>query len=156
MVRKKYFVLGWPEQLRRDKSLLYRHKEPNKPNKTNKEGPLSLVLFESQFFHSFNSQQGPPLSGLSNYSIDKCACNCGGRKLYQIIYVDVQERTCYRNDKIFALKVMSTETGLTERGISRWILIKEWDAEIFQIIPPVLHAVRALQGIRAPSCNCLI
>jgi hypothetical protein len=44
-------------------------------------------------------------------------------KLYEIIYVDVHERTCYKNEKI--LKVMSTETSLAERVISRWVLIKE-------------------------------
>jgi hypothetical protein len=41
---------------------LYRHDKPNKPTK---EGPLSFVLFESPIDFIFNSQQCPPLSGLS-------------------------------------------------------------------------------------------
>ncbi len=39
------FVLGWLEQPGQDKNLLYRHDEPNEPTK--------------------DSQQGPPVSGLS-------------------------------------------------------------------------------------------
>jgi len=58
---KKYFVLGWPEEPRQDKSLVYRHDEPNEPTK---ECPLLVPIH-----HCFNSQQGPPLSGLSGYYI---------------------------------------------------------------------------------------
>ncbi len=38
---KKYFVLGWPEQPKQDKNLLYRHDEPNEPTK---EGAPSFIL----------------------------------------------------------------------------------------------------------------
>jgi hypothetical protein len=50
-VRKTYFVLGWPEQPRQDKRLLYRHKELKEPTK---EGPLSFVLLRP---HSAQFQQ---------------------------------------------------------------------------------------------------
>ncbi len=46
MVGKKHFVLGLPEQQSQDKSLLYRHDEPNEPIR---EGTLPFVLFESPF-----------------------------------------------------------------------------------------------------------
>ncbi len=46
MVREKYLVLGRLEQPRLNKNILYRHDKPNKPAK---EGPLSLVLFDSPF-----------------------------------------------------------------------------------------------------------
>ncbi len=42
----KYFALGWLEQPRLNKNLLYRHDESNKQTK---EGPLLLVFFESPF-----------------------------------------------------------------------------------------------------------
>ncbi len=54
---KKYFVLGWPEQPRQDKSFLYRHDELNEP--TNK-GPLSFVLFESPFTSVSTISRGHP------------------------------------------------------------------------------------------------
>ncbi len=59
-VRKKIFYSGLIRAARQDKSLLYRHDEPNE---LTKEGPLAFVLFESPFTSvSFNSPQGPPLS----------------------------------------------------------------------------------------------
>ncbi len=53
---QRKFVLGRLEQSRQTNNLLYWQGKPNKPTK---EGPLSFVL-------SFNSQQGPPLSSLSD------------------------------------------------------------------------------------------
>ncbi len=56
-VRKIMLVLGWLEQPRQDKSLLYRHDKANEPTKEE--------LWCVPICLSFNSQQGPPLSGLS-------------------------------------------------------------------------------------------
>jgi hypothetical protein len=42
MVKKIYFVLGRPEQPRKNKNLLYQHDKPYEPTK---KEPLSLVLF---------------------------------------------------------------------------------------------------------------
>ncbi len=56
---KNYFVLGWPEQPRRNKSLLYWHDEPNA---STNEGPFHLY---SSSPHSLQFQQsagaGTPL-----------------------------------------------------------------------------------------------
>jgi hypothetical protein len=47
---------------------MYRHGEPNEPTK---EGLLSFVLFEFLPIHlSFNSQQGPPISGPALLSLN--------------------------------------------------------------------------------------
>ncbi len=56
-MRGKYFVLGWPEQPRQEKSLLYRHDEPNEPTT---EEPLSFVLFESPFASVSTVSRGHP------------------------------------------------------------------------------------------------
>ncbi len=57
------FVLGWPEQLRLNKSLLHRHDEPHEPAK---EGTLSFVLLESSFTSvSTVSRDHPSLVSLS-------------------------------------------------------------------------------------------
>jgi hypothetical protein len=62
VVRKKYFVLGRPEQPRHNKkNLLCWHDKPNEPTK---KGHL-LVVPLSPVHLSFNSQQGLPLSSLS-------------------------------------------------------------------------------------------
>jgi hypothetical protein len=61
---KKYFLPGWPEQPRQKKNLLYRHDRLNGPKKT-KEGPLSLVLFESPVTSVSTVSREPPLSGPS-------------------------------------------------------------------------------------------
>ncbi len=58
---KKYFLLGWLEQPRQDKNLLYRHDKPYEPTK---EGPLSFVLFESPL-PQFQQSAGPQLSSFS-------------------------------------------------------------------------------------------
>ncbi len=42
----KFFILGWPEQPRFNKSILHRHDEPHEPSK---EGTLSIVIFDSSF-----------------------------------------------------------------------------------------------------------
>jgi hypothetical protein len=47
-----------------NKNILYRH---NKPNKPIKQGPLSVVLFESPFTSLSTSQKGQPLSSLSGF-----------------------------------------------------------------------------------------
>ncbi len=57
MVRKKYFVLGWPEQPKQDKCTLYRHDEPYEHTK---EGPLSFVIFESPFTSVSTVSRGHP------------------------------------------------------------------------------------------------
>ncbi len=51
-----------------EQNLLYRHDKPKEPTR---EGPLSFVLFVSPFtsVSSSNSQQGPPLSSLSDIDI---------------------------------------------------------------------------------------
>ncbi len=51
---QKYVEVGWPEQLRQDKNLLYRHDEPNEPTK---EGPPSFLLHKTNICLSFNIQQ---------------------------------------------------------------------------------------------------
>jgi hypothetical protein len=54
---KIYFVFGRLEQPRQNKILLYRHGKPNEPTK---EGPLSFVLFESQFTSVSTVSRGHP------------------------------------------------------------------------------------------------
>ncbi len=56
-MRKKYFVLGLPEQPRQDTILLDWHDEPNKPTK---KGPLSFVLFEAPFTSVSTVSRGHP------------------------------------------------------------------------------------------------
>ncbi len=52
-----------PGQPRQNKNLLYRHDKPYEPNK---KEPLSFVLLESHFTLVTTSQQGPPLSSVSD------------------------------------------------------------------------------------------
>jgi hypothetical protein len=47
---------NWPEQLRQDKSLFYRHDKPNEPTK---EG--AHFYTQVHICLSFGSQQGPPM-----------------------------------------------------------------------------------------------
>ncbi len=69
---EKYFVLGALEQPRLNKTLLYRHDKPNEPTK---EGPLSVVPFESPFTLITTVSWGnPPLVFLvSSYINPYCA-----------------------------------------------------------------------------------
>jgi hypothetical protein len=60
---KRYFVLGWWEQPRKNKNLLYQYDKPNEPRERT---PFICPLLVLTIHLSFNSQQGPPLSGLSN------------------------------------------------------------------------------------------
>ncbi len=62
---KKCFVLGRLDQPMQDKSLLYRHVEPNEPTT---EGPLSFVLVESPSASVSTVSRGPPHSSLSGSS----------------------------------------------------------------------------------------
>ncbi len=60
---EKEYITVLPLQCSQGRTKIsYRHDKPNEPTK---EGHLSLVLFESPFNLSFNSQQGPPHSSLS-------------------------------------------------------------------------------------------
>jgi hypothetical protein len=85
---KKYFVLGQLEQQRQNRYLVYRH---NKPNKPPKEGPLSIVLFESPFTSvsivskghtSLCSLSGGWQHGQINFFMHYC---CNSPRLYPCI-----------------------------------------------------------------------
>ncbi len=58
---EKYFVLGWLEQPRQYKNLLYRHDEPNEPTM---ERPLSFVLMSPPFGSVSTVSRGTPLLSL--------------------------------------------------------------------------------------------
>ncbi len=86
MVRKKILVLGWLEQPRQGKNILYRHGKPNKP--TNEE-PLSFVLFESPFTSVSTVSMGQPLSIVSlSKTSSYILLSPNGLKLYRVTFVD--------------------------------------------------------------------
>ncbi len=58
---KKYFALGWPEQARSNKNLLYRHDWPNKPTNPPWKDPLYLYSLSR---HSPRFQQSAGATSL--------------------------------------------------------------------------------------------